>query len=130
MIYLDSSALVKLVVEEAESGALRAYLRERHGSDRVTSALARVEVVRAVRSKGAGAVALAGDVLRKTDSIPLSIDLLDEAALLADDVLRTLDAIHIASAQRVGPDLIALVAYDRRLVDAAACSGLAAISPH
>jgi predicted nucleic acid-binding protein len=79
-VYLDSSAVVKLVVREAESDALRAYLR-RHAADRrVTSALARVEVVRAVTAGGPQAVAHARRQLARMDQLVLDRDLLDAAA--------------------------------------------------
>ena len=129
-IYLDSSALVKLVQREAESDRLRRFLR-RHRSDHlVTSALARVEVVRAVFGGGPGAVEQARRQLSRLDQIVLSNDLLDSAATLAPaGQLRSLDAIHLAAAQVVGRDLRAIVTYDRRMADAAGALGLTVETP-
>jgi uncharacterized protein len=116
-LYLDSSALVKLVQQEAQSTALRQYLRRHRGDGRVTSALARVEVVRAVSGGGARAIGHARRTLARVDQINLDRSLLDEAATLAPStVLRSLDAIHLASARLLGSDLRAVVTYDERMV--------------
>jgi len=129
-IYLDSSALVKLVQREAESDRLRRFLR-RHRSDHlVTSALARVEVVRAVFGGGPAAVEQARRQLSRLDQIVPSNDLLDSAATLAPaGQVRSLDAIHLAAAQVVGRDLRAIVTYDRRMADAAGALGLTVETP-
>ena len=129
-LYLDSSALVKLVEREAESDALRRYLR-RHGDDeRVTSALARVEVVLAVRAGGPAAVAHARRLLARVHQVTLDRALLDAAAALAPaSLLRTLDAIHLASAQLVGSQLRAVLTYDRRMAEAAEAARIAVEAP-
>ena len=112
-LYLDSSAIVKLVQREAESAALRRFLR-RHGDERrVTSTLARVEVVRAVAGGGPRAIAHARRQLDRVDQLVLDKDLLDTAAMLGSAKLRSLDAIHLASATMLGAELLALVTYDR-----------------
>jgi len=98
--YLDSSALVKLVVAEPESSALRRHLRSR--PIRVSCALARVEVVRAVRRHGREATARARRVLARTRLLRIDDALLDAAAFLDGGVLRSLDAIHLAAAQALG----------------------------
>ncbi len=119
-LYLDSSALVKLVQRERESDALRRYLRRHRADQLVTSALARVEVVRAVLAGGPSALAHARRQLSRVDQVLLSTELLDRAATLAPNgPLRSLDAIHLAAAQVVGADLRALVTYDSRMADAA-----------
>ena len=92
VVYLDSSALVKLVVREPESAALRSYLRSK--ASRVSSALARVEVVRAVAPHGPGATARARQVLEATSLLALDDALLDAAGALEAPGLRGLDAIH------------------------------------
>jgi predicted nucleic acid-binding protein len=121
IIYLDSSAIVKLVQSEDETTALRRFLRRHRGDARVTSTLARVEVVRAVSAGGADAVAHARRQLARIGQIALDREILDTAATLAPgSQLRSLDAIHIASALLAGADLRALVTYDRRMHDAAA----------
>jgi predicted nucleic acid-binding protein len=130
ILYLDSSALVKLVQREPESPALKRFLR-RHGDDRrVTSALARVEVVRAVSNGGATAVAHARRQLARVDQIAFDTELLDAAAMLAPQaMLRSLDAIHLASARTVGFDLRAVVTYDERMKTGAALLGIVVDAP-
>lgn len=124
-LYLDSSALVKLVKREAESDALTRFLAQHRSSERVTSALSRVEVVRAVACGGPAAIAHARRQLARTEQIVLTVTLLDDAAtLLHDSILRSLDAVHLAAARSIGSDLRAVVTYDRRMEDAAAAVGL------
>ncbi|HVB26620.1 MAG TPA: type II toxin-antitoxin system VapC family toxin [Mycobacteriales bacterium] len=129
-LYLDSSALVKLVQLEAESGALRRYLR-RHSDDvRVTSTLARVELIRAVAAGGPRARAHARRVLARLHQVDLSRELLDDAAGLAPGVaLRSLDAVHLAAAAVLGTDLRAVVTYDHRMAAAANSLGILVESP-
>ena len=129
-IYLDSSAIVKLVQREPESDALRRFLRQRRSDQFVTSALSRVEVVRAVLPGRAGAVGQARRQLGRLDLITLTSDLLESAATLSPTAaLRSLDAIHLACAQEVGPELRAIVTYDRRMADAAVALGLTVEAP-
>ncbi len=129
-LYLDSSALVKLVQREAESEALRRFLRRRRADQVVTSALARVEVVRAVFAGGPPALEQARRQLARLDQVMLTTELLDRAATLAPNVpLRSLDAIHLAAAQVVGKELRAVVTYDRRMAEAARELGLAVEMP-
>jgi predicted nucleic acid-binding protein len=129
-LYLDSSALVKLVQREAESSALRRYLR-RHGEDRrVTSSLARVEVVRAVAGGGPNAIAHARRQLARLDQVALDRALLDVAATLAPgERLRSLDAIHLASAHAFASDLRAVVTYDQRMAAAGLALGMVIEAP-
>ncbi len=126
-VYLDSSALVKLVVAEPESGALRTHLASR--PDRVCSALARVEVVRAVSPHGRRAVTQANRVLARVQLLRLDDTLLDLAAGLGPEILRSLDAIHLASAMTLEDDLEMIVTYDRRMADAAASLNLPVVAP-
>jgi predicted nucleic acid-binding protein len=129
-LYLDSSALVKLVQRDAESDALRRFLRRHRAAQLVTSALAQVEVVRAVVGGGPAALAQAQRQLSRIDQVLLSIELLDSAATLAPTAqLRSLDAIHLAAARLVGADLLAIVTYDRRMAEAARDLGLAVETP-
>jgi predicted nucleic acid-binding protein len=129
-IYLDSSALVKLVQRETESEPLRRFLR-RHRDDRfVTSTLARVDVVRAVIEGGPSAVASARRQLSRLDQIALDADLLDRAATLAPSgLVRSLDAIHLSAAQLVGAELRAIVTYDGRMAQIAASLGFVVEAP-
>jgi hypothetical protein len=124
--YLDSSAIVKLVADERESPALREAMLQ--FAARVSCSLARVEVIRAVRSKGEPAVRIARDVLEGVELIELDGELLDLAAEL-DAPLRSLDAIHVAAALELGDGLDALVTYDAAMQRGAAMLGLPVLSP-
>lgn len=126
-VYLDSSALVMLVVAEPESAALRRWLRRR--AVRVSSALARVEVLRAVRSHGREATLRARRVLKRVRLLQLDEALLEKAASLDPVVLRSLDAIHLASAQTLGETLDSVVTYDVRMTAAAQALGLRVAAP-
>ena len=125
--YVDSSALVKLAVQEAESAGLRRYLT-RH-RPLVSSALARTEVVRALLPLGPDAVRRGREVLARVDLLRVSDRVLDAAGLLEPLELRSLGAIHLASAEQLGSDLRGLVTYDERLATAAASRGLRVIQP-
>ena len=127
-VYLDSSAFVKLVVAERRSSALRAYLR-RQDRRRVSSALLRTEAVRAVRLLGPDALAQTRRALRAIDLIAVSDGVLDAAGTLEPRVLRTLDAIHIATALALGDDLSVIVTYDERMADSAHLLGLPIAMP-
>jgi predicted nucleic acid-binding protein len=129
MIYLDSSALLKLLFEESESAALARWISERAGTPIVSSELARVEVVRAARGLDPDMVPAARALLSQLDLIPINRALIDEAADVGEPRLPTLDAIHLASALSIRDDLTAFVAYDNRLVAAADAAGLEAIRP-
>ena len=126
-VYLDSSAIMKLVVRERESSALRRFLRTRH--ERVSCALARTEVLRAVRHFGPAAVSRARRILRRIDLIRLDDSLLDAAGVLDLRILRSLDAVHLAAAQLIAPELDAVVTYDRRLAEGALLLGFHVEAP-
>jgi uncharacterized protein len=129
-LYLDSSAIVKLVQHETETEGLRRYLRDHHGDERVSSDLARVEVVRSVLGGGPNAVAHARRQIARLHLVSLHLDLLERAAMLAPgSLLRSLDAIHLATAQLMGADLRAVLTYDMRMIEAADALGLAVASP-
>ena len=125
--YVDSSALVKLVVPEAETPALRQELRAFERL--ISSALARVEVVRGASRRGPEARARSLRMLAAMNLLTVDDDLLDAAARLEPQTLRSLDAVHLASALSIGDALVAVVTYDRRLADAARGVGLAVLSP-
>lgn len=129
-LYLDSSALVKLVQQEAESAALREFLRRHRTDGRATSTLSGVEVVRAVSGGGPDSIAHARRQLARLDHIDLDRELVDDAATLSPGTaLRSLDAIHLAAARSIGADLRAVITYDRRMADAAVGLGLAVEAP-
>jgi predicted nucleic acid-binding protein len=125
--YLDSSAIVKLVVAEPESRALRAHLRRRRPL--VSSALARTEILRALLPSGEIALARGREVLRRLDLVRINDRVLDMAGILRPARVRSLDAIHLATAQLLGEDLGQVVTYDDRMVDAAQSLGLTTTSP-
>jgi predicted nucleic acid-binding protein len=118
---------VKLVVREAESVALRACIRRRIG--RASCALARVEVVSAVRHHGPAATGRPRQAVERIELVRIDDLLLDAAALLPGEGLRSLDAIHLAAAQRLGRDLSVLVSYDERMLVAARELGMPVASP-
>ena len=123
LIYLDASAIVKLVVEEGESPALRDALRDR--PRRVSSALALVEVhLAAGRRVPAPPPGRVDTILAGLALIPVDQPTLERAAGLGAYGVRALDAIHLASAKSLGEDLESFIAYDQRLLAAAEASGL------
>jgi uncharacterized protein len=126
-IYLDSSALVKLAVDEPESAALRRHLRRRRTL--VSSALARTEVLRALLPAGPDAVAAGRQVLALCELVRINDTTLNRAAALLPHELRTLDAIHVATALRLEDELGALVTYDGRMADAARAVGVRVVAP-
>jgi uncharacterized protein len=125
--YLDSSAIVKLAVQEPESAALRRYLRRRRPL--VSSALARTEVLRAVLPGGDAALARGREVLARLDLVRVSDRVLDAAGALPPVELRSLDAIHLATAQLLGSDLGPFVTYDDRLAQGARRLGFRLTAP-
>jgi predicted nucleic acid-binding protein len=127
-IYLDSSAFVKVIVDEPASRALRALLA-RSKARRVSSAIVRTEAMRAVRHLGPEALAGVRDGLRRIDLVGVDDRILDAAGILEPRIIRTLDAIHLATALALGDDLDAVVTYDDRMADAAELLGLKAIHP-
>lgn len=129
MIYLDSSALVKLALTEPESAALASYLAKRSGQSLVSSTLHRAEVLRAIWQAEPGALPRAQRIIRRISLVSLSHDLLDNAATLPPGGLCTTAAIHLASALAIKRDLTAFVCYDKQLLDAAEAAGLPVASP-
>lgn len=133
LFYADASALVKLVREETESGALRAYLGD---ADLVSSELVLTEVPRAVRRAVAQDPKLPLDLLlERTGELigvlalrPLDRSLLAGAGALAEPALRSLDALHVASAVDLHP-IEAFVTYDERQAAAARLAGLRTMAP-
>ncbi len=128
LIYIDSSALVKLAVREPETAALRSFLDERM-PELVSSALAVVEVLRAARlaaPDGTGA-RRARTQLDETRLVDLDRELLETAVSWTSARVRALDAIHLASALRVQAP--SMIVYDLRLAEAAATAGLEVLSP-
>jgi uncharacterized protein len=125
--YLDSSAVVKLVIAEPESAALRRYLRSTRPL--VSSALARTEVLRSLLSFGDVALARGRRVLRTIELLRVNDRVFEAAGTLLPAEVRSLDAIHLATAAQLGDDLGVVVTYDMRMADAAAKLGLHTQTP-
>jgi predicted nucleic acid-binding protein len=128
MIYLDTSAVLKLVLPEAETPALELWLTERIGLPKVSSRLLRIELLRTVRRYAPtraerAHVVLSGVALASID------DAASAAEPLGDPLLRSLDAIHLATALAMQSRLTALVTYDKRLASAASAAGLPVAAP-
>ena len=124
--YVDSSAIVKLVVREKESAALRRYLR---GRTLVTSALAGVEVIRAIMPQGARTLRTARVVLSRIEIVRINAKVLSRAASMEPADVRTLDAIHLATASLFAESLHRFVCYDGRLASAAKAGNWSVVSP-
>jgi len=129
VIYLDSSALVKLALTEPESAALITYLGEQPGRALVSSTLHRAEVLRAIWRAEPGALPRAQRIIRRVSLVSLSHEMLDNAATQAPAGLGTAAAIHLVSALTIKRDLTAFVSYDQQLLDAAEGAGLPVASP-
>lgn len=137
MRYVDASALAKVVVDEDESRALRQHLRPAADRLWVTSIIARTEVAIAISKSDAdptSAVADSSPWFHVQDVPVLLLDVTDEIAILAASLgadlgLRTLDAIHVATAAALRPGLAEVVTYDRRMAAACAHLGITAVAP-
>ena len=123
-VFLDSSALVKLVQLESETQALRGYLSEPR-RPMLISELAVTEVTRAARRVGVDP----RDALEECDVVLLRSEHLARAAELDPPALRTLDALHLATALSLGDRVDEFVVYDERLAAAATAYGLVVVSP-
>ncbi|MBX9471543.1 type II toxin-antitoxin system VapC family toxin [Microcella sp.] len=126
MLYIDTSAAVKLLLVENESYALRAYIGDQEWA---SSALLRTELVRALVRVDPSVVPRALDLLVQPYLLAIEARVLDTAARLAPPSLRSLDAIHLASALELRDEITAFVAYDDRLLAAASALGMPVASP-
>jgi predicted nucleic acid-binding protein len=143
VIYLDSCALVKLIVPEKETDALVAFLEERSQLRHVTSEIAVTEVMRVIRRARCGPqgqvrleearfirlLTAAEKRLDATDQVTLDTAVLKAAGALEEFNIKSLDAIHLASAMVLGPSLTSFVTYDEKLRGHAENRGLQALSP-
>jgi predicted nucleic acid-binding protein len=129
LLYLDSSAIVKLVMRESETPAMMRLLQD--WPDRVSSVLASVEVTRAIRraTPDESKRRRASEVLKGINLISMDEAILSNAAVMPPEDLRSLDAIHIATALSIATDLAALVTYDERMISAATARHLKVWSP-
>ena len=126
--YLDTSAAVKLVVTETETAALKDWLIESPRSI-VASDLLRTELLRATRRGAPEMMIQARAVLDSVTLLAVTTETFERAAELDPTLLRSLDAIHLASAIQLGDELEGLLTYDDRLVEAAQLHGITAIAP-
>ncbi|MET7965671.1 type II toxin-antitoxin system VapC family toxin [Micromonospora sp. NPDC005305] len=133
MIYLDSAAVIKMLRREDETPDLIAWLNDHAGAPLVSSALVEVEVPRALRRAAPQALVGVPSVLGRLYRVEIDAAVRAAAGAYAEPLLRSLDAIHLATAQalarQAGADFVAFVTYDRRLLDAAKSVGLAVASP-
>jgi predicted nucleic acid-binding protein len=128
LVYLDSSAIIKLLFDEPETPALSEFLVK--WPNRVSSTLARVEVLRASRLVGDAVVTRhAREILTGVHLVRADEGILAAAAMLEPPTLRTLDSIHLATALSLGRDLAGMVVYDRRLREGARSAGLRVWAP-
>jgi predicted nucleic acid-binding protein len=129
VIYLDTSATVKLVTAEQESLALINWLNARPDEHLVTSAIGHIELIRAATRAGGAATAAARKVASTIDTLVLTDTIAAIAATIPPAELRTLDAIHLATAHAHRHSLTAFCVYDRRLLEAAKSQDLPTVSP-
>jgi predicted nucleic acid-binding protein len=126
--YLDTSAAVKLVVEEVGSKALRSWLGKAT-EPIVSSDLLRTELVRATRRGAPDQMQQARAVLDSLVLLTIPTALFEQAGTVEPDLLRSLDALHLAAALDLGDDLDGIVTYDDRLASAAVALGIRVIAP-
>ena len=118
---------MKLVVEERETAELRELLRE--DPDQLASAVVEVEVVRAVRRAAPDLVSHAKRVVSQLTVVDVSERIRARAALLDPADLRSLDALHLATALEAREELDAVVTYDARMAEAARTCGFDVLAP-
>ena len=129
LYYVDTSAALKLLAEEKDSKAFAAFYDQAAGASWVSSTLLRIEVVRAVTRVIPAALPDAKDLLLAFDYVTIDDEIIEAAMNEPDRMLRSLDAIHLATARVLGPDLTGLVTYDERLATAARDAGISVIDP-
>jgi uncharacterized protein len=132
VIYLDTAALIKLIRVEAESAALVEWLNARQEEPLVASALVEVEVPRALRRSQPGVLGAVAGVLARLHRIEINAAVRATAGAYPEGTLRSLDAIHLATAELLvasGKPLRAFVTYDKRLAAAAGETALPVAAP-
>ena len=134
ILYVDTSALLKLVVREAESEAIEIELLQ--WERLATSVITEVELPRSVSRAREdrpnkvidGSVVLQG-ILSSAAIVPLGLGIVSGARGVTPAHVGTLDAIHIASARSFGPELAAVATYDKRMQDALALLKVEVLAP-
>jgi uncharacterized protein len=132
VIYLDTAALVKLVRVEAESAALVTWLNAHSSQPLVASALVEVELPRALRRGQPGVLGSVATVLARLHRVEINAAVRATAGVYTDPMLRSLDAIHLATAELLvasGRRLTAFVTYDKRLAQTVGLAGLPVAAP-
>ena len=132
MIYMDTSALTKLLISEPETPELRTWLTAQidQGDSAATSALGRVELMRTVARYGnSGHSDRARYLLDGLDILPLTEPMMTLAESIGPATLRSLDAIHLAAAAYFKQQLTTFVTYDHRLLEGSRTIGLTTASP-
>jgi len=129
LYYADTSAVLKLLVEEDHSSAMAGFFDEHEDWPWVSSALLQIEVVRAVMRVLPAALPEARELLEAFFFVPIDGDVIGRAMIEPDAGLRSLDAIHLATARVLADDLDAVVSYDERLLTATTDAGLPTVSP-
>ncbi len=129
LYYVDTSAALKLLAEESHSRAFAAFYDQSAGASWVSSALLRIEVIRAVTRALPVALPDARNLLLAFDYVTIDDEIVEAAMNEPDRLLRSLDAIHLATARVLGPDLDGLATYDDRLAVAAKDAGIAVVDP-
>lgn len=125
-IYIDSSAIIKLILREVESEAVISIPRARF----ITSEISRVEVIRAILRYEPSALKIAEQVLKNINYVKIDSQTLVQAERLPDRInLRALDAIHVAVASKMGLKINSVLTYDKQMAKAAQALGFEVLSP-
>lgn len=129
LYYIDTSAALKLLAAESHSRSFATFYDENAGASWVSSSLLRIEVIRTIGRAMPAALPEARDLLLAFDYVSIDNEVVDAAMNEPDRMLHSLDAIHLATARVLGPDLAGLATYDDRLASAAKDAGIPVIDP-
>ena len=130
LYYLDTSAAFKLLAAEEHAEAFLSFYREHRSDEWVSSDLLRIELTRAVARNWRALIPDAQRLLQAFEYVQIGEDVVRTAMIEPDSLLRSLDAIHLATARLLGPELTALLTYDDRLAQAAMDAGISTHTPH
>jgi predicted nucleic acid-binding protein len=130
LYYVDTSAAFKLLAAEEHAEAFLGFYREHRGDNWISSDLLRIEVSRTVARNWPALIPDAQRLLDAFEYVRIDEDVVRSAIVEPDRLLRSLDAIHLAIARLLGPELTALLTYDDRLAKAAAEAGIPVLAPH
>lgn len=127
-VYFDTSALAKLILEEPESQKLRRFI-DSSSIQPVSAEISDVELVRAVMREDESLLDNTLEILAQVVLLPMTASIRLRASYLKPVSVRSLDAIHVATALEIQADLDALLSYDNRLLKSASDAGLKVLSP-